>query len=111
MRPWILCRTANSFGPQRRTISLYSRLAVLLAESAARAVTNVAETAALDLLIARGHHGEALQQLGFPQKVITAARSLAIVPTLQRGLVTASEARQMSFDDTLWLPLALFLQW
>ena len=103
-----LVSNRQQFQPTKANEFIMSRLAVLMADSAVARAGVHHDAAGLELLVARGHHGEALQKLGFREKLIATARPLALVPTLQLGLVPAADARHVVFDDTLWLPPAAF---
>jgi hypothetical protein len=103
-----LLSNRQQFQPTKANEFIMSRLAVLMAESAAARAGTHQDAAGLEMLVARGHHGEALQKLGFREKLIGTARPLALVPTLQLGIVPAADARHVIFDDTLWLPPAAF---
>ncbi len=103
-----LVSNRQQFQPTKANEFIMSRLAALMAECAAARAGVHRDAAGLELLVARGYHGEALQKLGFREKLIATARPLALVPTLQLGLVPAADARHVVFDDTLWLPPAAF---
>ena len=103
-----LLSNRQQFQPSKANEFIMSRLAVLMAESAATRAGKHQDASGLEMLVARGHHGEALQKLGFREKLINTARPLALVPTLQLGLLPAADARHVVFDDTFWLPPAAF---
>jgi len=103
-----LVSNRQQFQPNKANDFIIDRLAKLLARTAAKEAERAGGTAGLELLDVRGHHGEALQKVCFREKLIAAARSLLLVPTLGCGLVAPSAARYAPMSDTSWLPALAF---
>jgi hypothetical protein len=103
-----LVSNRQQFQPTKANEFIVTRLAALLADSAADHAARNATTVGLEMLVAHGHHGEALLKLSFREKLIAAARGLPLVPTLNGEMVLAKEARRAPGEDASWLPARAF---
>ena len=103
-----LVSTRQQFQPTKANEFIVTRLAALLGDTAAEFAARTGGTAGLEMLVARGHHGEALRKIGFREKLIAAVRSLPLVPTIGGELAIPTGARRAPADDSSWLPASAF---
>jgi Domain of unknown function (DUF3883) len=103
-----LVSNRQHFQPTKTNEFIVTRLAALLAETAAEQAARSGGTAGLEMLVTRGHHGEALEKMAFRQKLVCAARSLPLVPTLDGKFSIPADARRAPADDASWLLACAF---
>lgn len=87
-----------------------SQLAIFLAEVAEQRARSgsIHPWSGIDLLIPHATYSSDLRRVHFDERIIEAARSRAIVPTLSGITVYPHQARLIDADDVNWLPIELF---
>jgi hypothetical protein len=84
------------------------QLAEFMTETAERLARQVSDEYGLKLIAGERFVSDGLEKFGFRSRLLDAAKTRELVPTLGNGIVAPDKARRVPFSETSWLPKASF---
>jgi hypothetical protein len=87
---------------------ILGQLAEFMADTAEILAREISSESGLKLIAGDSSSSDGLEKFDFRSQLLNAAKTRAIVPTLNNGIVISDKARSVAFSDTSWLPKTVF---